>query len=227
MTVKLQHRNFLSYTRAFSLRVITGLSLGDKNCIKNSGHEQGERNCTGICNAELSCLRDKEEGFVPVDTSPPSCTSAISCHHQLGANQHTSTLTAQGKIALFIHGCSFAQERRQKKKKKNNNPFIILISPHFHFFFFFFHCSVLMLCFPALGKKKPKKQAVCVFTVEPLQQPHLVVDIVAILQPALSSSRWWSWRVISPTQRLLRRETWEVCACQSKPCGDDSVRHLK
>lgn len=151
---------------------------------------------------------------MPVDTSPPSCTSANSCH-QWGLNQHTSTLTARGRIAL----CSSWLQGGTGKKS-------IYYSPHFHFFYSsFYQCSVLMLCFPAPENKLCV--CVCVFTVGPLQQPHLLVDIVAVLQPALSSSRWWSWRVISPTQRLLRRETWEVCACQSQPCRDDSVRHLK
>ena len=78
----------------------------------------------GSENAELSCLRDKEKGFVPVNTSLLSYPSAISCHNQLGVNQHTSTLAAQGKIALWLRGCTLAQEPWQ-------NPFIILIFPHF------------------------------------------------------------------------------------------------
>lgn len=74
----------------------------------------------GSENADFSCLRDKEKGFVRVNTSLLSSPSAISCHNQLGVNQHTSTLTAPGKIALWFRGCSEAQKRWQ-------NPFIIAI----------------------------------------------------------------------------------------------------
>lgn len=92
-------------------------------------------------------------------------------------------------------------------------------------FFFFFNVisfSFLMLCFQL--RKSSGKQSLCVYS-RPLQQPHLL-DI-ASLQLVLSSSWCWSYRVISPTQRLLRWETWEVCGCQSRACRDDSVRHLE
>lgn len=69
-----------------------------------------------------------------------------------------------------------------------------------------------------------RKQALCVYC-RPLQQPRL--EDIASVQSKLSSSRWWSYRVISPTQRLLGWEMWEVCGCQTRACRDDSVRHLR
>lgn len=86
-----------------------GLSLGDKKCITGSGDGQGKRSmgifalsslkARHLCweNGDHSCLRDKEKGFVRVNTSLLSYPPAISCHNQLGLNQNTSTLTAPGK----------------------------------------------------------------------------------------------------------------------------------
>lgn len=145
-------------------------------------------------------------GIVQVNTAVPSYPSAISCHNQLGADQHTPTLSAQGK--------SSQDPRLHCSTKKDG----IKNFPTKEIYFFF--CNVILWC----SVFSCGKQALCVYS-RPLQQPRLL-DI-ASLQPVLSSRRWWSFRVISPTQRLLRWEMWEVCGCQSRACGDDSVRHLE
>lgn len=80
---------------------------------------------------------ETKKGFVPVNTSPLSDPSAISCHNQLGLNQHTSTLTAQGKIVLWIRGCS-AWHRKYGKSL-----LLFLFFPHIFFFIFYFS----VMCF--------------------------------------------------------------------------------
>lgn len=157
----------------------------------------------GSESADLWCLRGKSEGIVQVNTALLSYPSAISCHNQLGANQQTPVLPAAGKSSQ--DSCLYCSN-------KINSILCALLKRLL---------SKRMLWFLVFSSRK---QALCVYS-RPLQQPRLL-DI-ASLQPELSSGWWWSYRVISPTQRLLRWEMWEVCGCQSMACRDDSVRHLE
>lgn len=176
-------------------------------CIKGfTSHSTVYCSAIGIRECRPMVPQRQRKGIVQVNTAPPSYPSAISCHNQLGTNQHTSTLSAPRKSSQ--DSCLHCSSERMAK-------WISLSVLSASFFLFF---SSPKWCFAALFS------ALCVYS-RPLQQPRLL-DI-ASLQLVLSSSRWWSYRVISPTQRLLRWEKWEVCGCQSRACGDDSVRHLE
>lgn len=180
----------------------TELSLGDKKCIKDSGDEQGKINCTGIC-----ALRSlKAQHLCSAHLGIRECRTLLPWRQRKGlcASQHiTAELPISHFMSWSVRGKSACINSHSPRKncfldswlqygtERMAKSFCYSYFSTFPFFPFSFS-AVFLWCVFCSGKQAVHVcMCVCVCS-GPLQQPHLLVDIVAILQPALSSSRWWS-----------------------------------